>query len=293
MEIRHLRYFVAVAEQMSISRAAERLHTAQPSLGRQIRQLEGMLNTPLLRRNRHRWELTEAGAVLLVEARRILADIDGAALKVQQVGNEESGRIVAAFSPGASSAVLSRLLPLLHSRHPAMQIELRSLYSVEQVAAIRARTITVGFLRGPVEDPDIASELIRRDRMVVLIPARHPLARLKSIPVENLAQVPLILPRAFRGDMQALSARTGAEFKLGLESDNVLATLSAVGAGLGFSLLPDHYRQILPSRVVARPLALAPELTVDFVVAYRLGEPRPALAQFLAVVHDCFRKRRR
>jgi LysR family hca operon transcriptional activator len=291
MELRHLRYFVAVAEQMSISRAAERLHTAQPSLGRQIRQLESLLNTSLLTRNRHRWELTEAGMALLKEAKRILHELDSTVLKVQQAGHEEAGRIVAGFSPGASSAVLSRLLPLLKARHPEIHLVLRSLYSEEQVAAILDRSITVGFLRGPVGDPQIASEVIRRDRMMALIPSRHPLARLKQVPVEKLARLPLILSRTFREDLDSLAARAGVKFNMGLETDNILPTLSAVGAGLGFSVLPDHYEQILPKTVASRPLALTPAPTVDLVVAYRSGEIRPVLASFLAVVRSCFRKK--
>lgn len=290
MELRHLRYFVAVAEQMSISRAAERLHTAQPSLGRQIRQLESLLDTPLLTRSRHHWELTEAGAVLLTEAKRILRELDAAVLKVQQAGHQEAGRIVAGFSPGAASAVLSRLLPLLKARHPEIKLVLRSLYSSEQVAAILERSITVGFLRGPVENPQIASEVIRRDRMMALIPSRHPLAKLKQVPVEKLAELPLILSRTFREDLEALAAQSGVKFQTALETDNILPTLSAVGAGLGFSVLPDHYQQILPDTVVSRRMALTPEPTVDLVVAYRVGDTRPALAAFLAVVRNCFKK---
>jgi DNA-binding transcriptional LysR family regulator len=250
--------------------------------------LEGFLNTPLLTRHRHRWELTEAGTTLLADAKRILQELDATVLKVQQVGHEEAGRIVAGFSPGASSAVLSRLLPLLKTRHPEIKLVLRSLYSWEQAAAIQNRNITVGFMRGPVDNPQISSEVIRRDMMMALIPAQHPLARLKQVPVEKLARLPLILSRVFREDLDLLAARTGVKFQTALETDNILPTLSAVGAGLGFSVLPDHYAQILPKTVAARPLALTPPPTVDLVVAYRAEDARPTLSSFLAVVRDCF-----
>lgn len=289
MELRHLRYFVAVAEQLSMSRAAESLHTAQPSLGRQIRQLESFVGAPLLTRRKHHWELTEAGRTLLAEARRALQGLDSMVQMVQQVGHEEAGRIVAGFSPGAASAVLSRLLPLLKSCHPEIKLVLRSLYSAEQVAALKSRTINVAFLRGPVNDPDIASEIIRRDRIMALIPSQHPMARLKRVPLAKLAELPLILSRVFRDDVEALAARAGVTFRPALETDNILPTLSAVGAGLGFSLLPDHYEQILPKTVVARPLTLTPAPTVDLVVAHRAGDALPVLSVFLSVVHNCFR----
>lgn len=290
MELRHLRYFVAVAEQLSMSRAAERLHTAEPSLGRQIRQLEQFVGAPLLTRRKHKWELTEAGEIMLAEARRALEGLDSMVQIVRQVGNQEAGQIVAGFSPGASSAVLSRLLPLLKERHPEIKLILRSLYSMEQMAALKSRTISVAFLRGPVSGREIASEVIRRDRIMALIPSGHPLAKLKRVPLRKLAQLPLILSRVFKDDISAIAARGAVSFRTALETDSILPTLSAVGAGLGFSLLPDHYEQILPASVTARPLALSPAPTVDLVVAYRTGDNLPVLSALLAAVRECFGK---
>lgn len=290
MELRHLRYFVAVAEQLSMSRAAERLHTAEPSLGRQIRQLEQFIGAPLLIRRKHEWELTEAGKIMLAEARRALEGLDSMVQMVQQAGHQEAGRIVAGFSPGASSAVLSRLLPLLKARHPGINLVLRSLFSAEQVAALKSRTISVAFLRGPVSGREIASEVIRRDRIMALIPSDHPLARLKRVPLAKLAQLPLILSRVFKDDVTSIATRGAVTFRTALETDSILPTLSAVGAGLGFSLLPDHYEQILPESVTARPLTLSPAPTVDLVVAYRTSDNLPVLSAFLSVVRDCFRK---
>jgi LysR family hca operon transcriptional activator len=184
--------------------------------------------------------------------------------------------------------VLSRLLPWLRLRHPQIKLVLRSLYSVEQVPALKRRSIGVAFLRGPVNDRDIASTVIRRDRIMALIPSGHPLARLQRVPPARLVQLPLILSRFFRDDVSAIALRAGVNFQTALETDNILPTLSAVGAGLGFSLLPDQYQQILPKTVAARPLALTPQPTVDLVVAHRAGESLPTLSVFLAAVRECF-----
>lgn len=295
IELRHLRYFVAVAEELNFTRAAERMHTVQPSLGHQIHQLEEFVGVPLLRREGRRLALTEAGRTLLIESRRMMQELDIVFERVQLAGQTEADKLTVGFFHGAEWRVFPQLLPFLRSHCPRLELRLRNLPPPEQLAALRNRTIDVGFLRGPISEPEITTEFVLSDKILALIPARHPLAKLKRVSLQKLAELPFVtvsrsVAPVFHQSVVSLTAEAGVHFRSVLETESTLATLSAVGTGEGFTLLPAYVGQMLPKTVVARQLAVTPTPKAHLFVAYRTGEMKPMLKLFLTQLHDCFRE---
>jgi LysR family transcriptional regulator, hca operon transcriptional activator len=292
MDLRYLRFFIAVAEERSFTRAAALLHTVQPSLSQQIKRLENeFVGTPLFQRDRHHVELTEAGKVFLPEARAILKSAERAIRLARQAASATTGHLVIGFVPGAEGKVFEHVLPQLRAGNPGMQLTLRSLSTPEQFTALCEQTIDVGFLRPPVESPLLESELVLREPIVAALPAHHPLATLDRIPVAQLAQLPMIQVArrsapAVHDVAYQVAADSGVSFVALLETDSVLSTLNTIGAGLGFSLLPDYVTAICPPGVVTRPLDLASPPSLELVVAYRKNDTRPSLVTFLTLLRN-------
>ena len=291
MDSRYLRYFVAVAEDLSFTKAADRLHTAQPSLSQQIRRLEEIVGTPLFERDKHHVELTEAGRVFLEEARKLLQGTDRAIALARQAARAEAGHLSIGVIPGAEDKMFRTVLKVLRSRCPDVQLSLRSLPSPEQLTALQNRQINVGFLRGPIDDPAVAWNVVLRNAMLAVVPAKHPLAKLERIPVQALARIPLVqvshdIAPAVHDITNLVARRAGVEFHPGFVTDNVLATLNAVSCGLGFSLLPDYIQQVLPKTAVARPLDLEPMPELELLVAYRKDDKLSILRFFLSLLHE-------
>jgi LysR family hca operon transcriptional activator len=291
MDHRYLRYFIAVAEELSFTRAAERLHTVQPSLSQQIKKLEEIVGTPLFHRDTRHLELTEAGRVFLEEARAILRYMDHAIALARQAAHAEAGHIMIGFLPGAEAKIFPYILPTLRHRCPNLQVSLRSLATPEQIVALQNHLINIGFLRGPIVDSEIAWEPILREKIIAILPAQHPLAKFDRIPVPLLTKVPLVMVVREEAPIihditNAIAKQAGVEFHPAIDTDNVLTTLNTVGSGMGFSLLPDYVKHILPQSVAARPLALEPEPELDLLVAYRKDDRLPALPLFLALLRE-------
>jgi len=295
MELRLLRYFVAVAEELNFTHAAERLHTAQPSLSQQIRQLEDYVGTPLLDRDKRRLKLTEAGRVFLREARRLLADAEHAVTLARQAARAEAGLITIAIVPGPEGQLFSRVMPLLLHQYPNLDVVLRSMTSPEQISALQKGEINVGLLRGPITDEKIGYKVISREDVVAVIPADHPLARRKRVSPSALAEMPLIqLSRDVAPAVHDAMIRTGVaakvQFRTLLATENIMTTLNAVASGMGFTLLAAYVEDILPKNVVVRPLAMKHVPQLELLVAYRKDDPLPALAFFLRMLGDRHRK---
>ena len=289
MELRLLRYFIAVAEELSFTRAAERLRIAQPSLSQQIRQLEGLIGTPLLLRNKHRLVLTEPGRIFLREARSVLTCMNRAVELARQAARAEAGVMTIAMVPGPEGKMFSTVLSTLLRNYPNIQILLRSLTSPEQVAALKKGEINVGFLRGPVGDEEIDSEVLVREDVIVVLPARHALARKKRILVQELAAVPLVhvaraIAPALHDMVDKIAADAGVRFQSILEAESITTILNAVASGLGFCLHGEYVKRIAPKGVVIRHLDLNPVPKLELVVAYRKDDKLPALAFFLELL---------
>jgi LysR family hca operon transcriptional activator len=293
MELRHLRYFVAVAEELNFTRAAQRLNTAQPSLSQQIKQLEADIGIPLLDRSKRHVALTAGGKVFLGEAREILAHVERAGQRAARAQQGESTELIVGVVPAAEIKILPKLIPLVERRLPGIRLVLRNLPSAEQKRLLATGSLDVGLLRGPLQDTRLTVEDVLWEKLVVGLPARHALARKKVVSVRQLNDHPFIMVSRkgspeLHDAIQAFCESSGLHPRVVQQADNVLGNLNMVRAGIGFALLPDYAASILPGGVVARPLAwnLAP--VVSLVVAHRRGKPTAAMLAFKRLLRECF-----
>jgi LysR family transcriptional regulator, hca operon transcriptional activator len=292
MELRHLRCFVAVAEELNFTRAAKRLRTAQPWLSQQIIQLEQSVGTKLLERSKHEVKVTAAGRVFLRDCMEILEKIGQSVELAVKVAHAEVGELSVGLSPPAEVLVMPQL-PLIMKEVPGATAQLHCMSTTQQIAALRRYTIDVGFLRGPVEEPDLASEEILREEIVVVLPAKHHLAKIKRISVRMLRDLPCITISRnagwpLRDIVSSLYKQAGLRVRATQEAEGVYGHLNMVAAGLGFALLPEYVKSILPRGVVTKPLEWQPSPSISLMVAYRASDELPILGAFLKVLRRHF-----
>src|SRR5208282_909817 len=200
MELRHLRYFVAVAEELHFSRAAERLHMAQPPLSQQIRQLEDELGVQLFERTRRRVQLTDAGRVVLEEARRALVQADRVVAAAHRAAEGAAGFLRVGFSSSAPYTTLPAILRAFRAQFPGVALNLYERSTEEQIELLAAGTIDVALVRRPVENApeSLVIKTILREHLVLAMPHDHRLRSRRSVPVRALANEPFILFRVTR-----------------------------------------------------------------------------------------------
>ena len=187
MELRHLRYFVAVAEERHFGRAAARLHIAQPPLSQQIRRLEAELGEPLLYRTTRSVELSPAGEVLLERSREILAAVDAAVDDARRAARGEYGRLAIGFTGSSTYEMLPSLAAALRRELPGVVLDLRGeLLTPAQVARLLDGTLDLGLLRPPVHERDLDTEVLRSEPLIAVLPESHPLADSDAVPLEQL-----------------------------------------------------------------------------------------------------------
>jgi LysR family hca operon transcriptional activator len=292
VELRHLRYFVAVAEELNFTRAAARLHTSQPSLSQQIRQLEAAVGVALLNRSRQHVALTNAGRIFLREAKDILSRVEHAGRLAKQAADGRAGDLSVGTFPAADVRILPLLRPLVASRLPHLRLVLHSKYAVEPIAGLLSGALDAAFIRGPIESDQLEMREVRREEIVVMLPAHHALARRKRIPVELLDDLPCItmdrsLSPALYDAIASLYRQARIRMHAVSTADNVLGHLRLVQEGLGFALLPDSMGALLPPGVVLKPLECDPVPTVSIVVAWKSGNASPLVRAFVDLVRQC------
>jgi len=292
MELRHLKYFVAVAEELNFTRAAARLHTSQPSLSQQIRQLEAELGIALLERSRQYVALTSAGRIYLREAKDVLARIEHAGRLAKQAADGRAGDLSIGTFAAADVRILPALRPLVAAHLPHLRLVLHSKYAIDPLAGLIAGTLDVAFMRGPIDSDQLDIRELLREQIVVMLPAHHPLARRKSVPVELLDDLPCItmdrsLSPALHDAISALYRQARIRMHAVSSADNVLGHLRLVQEGLGFALLPDSMGALLPPGVVVKELKCDPAPTVSIVVAWKMGNTSPLVSAFVDLVHHC------
>ena len=289
MELRHLRYFVAVAEERHFGRAAERLHIAQPPLSQQIRRLEAEVGAPLLHRTTRSVELAPAGEVLLGRARDILAAVDAAADDARRAARGEFGRLAIGFTGSATYALLPAVAAALRAALPGVALDLRGeLLTPAQVAGLLDGTLDLGLLRPPVRERELAVEVVRREPLVAVLSREHPLAAADAIPLEELEHEPFVTyPSHFRSVLhdavEETCAAHGFRPNVALEVSETATLVSFVAAGLGVSLVPESVRHMTVEGAVYRPLA-RDTTTVELAVAWRRDDATPLLERALEVV---------
>jgi len=292
MELRHLRYFVAVAEELHFHRAATRLHISQPPLSQQIRALERELGVTLLARNRRRVALTAAGAGFLEDARAILASVDRAAEHARAIARGSQGTLSIGFVGSAMfSPTLPDMLREFRAAHPGVDLVLRELPTSAQLGALVAGELDVGVIRGPVEleelDGQVELMTIQRERLIAAVPADHRLAARRRVRAEELRGESFVIlarreaPGLYAGLAAAMREAGGLPEDV-LEVAEMQTIISLVAGGFGVSLVPASVGQVDRSGVVFRPLA-GPTPTIELAVAWRRGPGTPVREEFLSV----------
>jgi LysR family hca operon transcriptional activator len=289
VELRHLRYFLAVAEELNFTRAAHRLHTSQPSLSQQIRGLEAEVGVALLERSRHHVALTAAGRVFLRETRDILGRIDHAGRLAKQAASGRAGDLSVGTFPAADVRIVPALRPLVAAHLPNVRLVLHSKYAVEPVVGLHNGALDVAFMRGPLDVDGLDVVELATEEIVVVLPAHHPLARRTRIPIQVLHDLPCItmdraLAPALHDAIVALYRKAQIRMHVVSSADNVLGHLQLVQEGLGFALLPDSVGAVLPPGVVVKPLAFEPVPLVSIVVAWKTGNTSPLVRAFVDLV---------
>jgi DNA-binding transcriptional LysR family regulator len=290
MELRHLRYFVTVAEELHFGRAATRLAIVQPSLSQQIRQLEDELGFPLLYRTKRYVELTDAGKVFLVEARQVLAQVREAKHTAQRAYRGEVGRLVVGYISSSTYDLLPLMLRVYRERFPAVEVALRELTTQEQLRALEEEYIQVGLLRLPISAPLLHVEVVRREPIVCVLPEEHPLAMRERIAVSLLAQEPFVLQASQRGagysaQLLQLCLSSGFSPNVIQEVTEMHTIVSLVAAGMGVSLVPLSARNIRSQGVVYRELEGTATLT-EMAVAWRHDTHSALVQNFLSVARE-------
>jgi LysR family hca operon transcriptional activator len=289
MELRHLRYFVAVAEAGSLKLAAEKwLHTAQPSLSRQIRDLEREVGVPLLTRSVHGIELTAAGRAFLDHARLSLMQADAAAEAARRTATRTKAVFAIGFLTGQEAAWLPPAARILGDALPNIEIRVSSGFSTTLADDLVRGKIDIAFLR-PEPEPDLEYKLVVKEPLVAILPSDHPLAARKVVDPRDLIGEIFIgisdVPRVLRGVVNGYLKRSGVEIVPHLEIDNFAMAISLVTSERGVALLPISIEDYLPSSVVSRRLQ-GEQPTVDLVVGYHKANASPTLKMFLSRIDD-------
>ena len=295
MELRHLRYFVAVAEEQNFTRAAERLGINQPPLSLQISQLEKEMGAPLFHRRSRGIELTDAGKLLLEEARIILKGVETAKIGVQRRARGETGQIIVG---SASGTYFHPLIPAIvreyGMRHPNIVLAPEASHPTLLVARLRAGLIDLAVTWLPINDSEgLTIEPLGGEDAVIVLPAGHVLSGLTSVPLAALAnETFLLFPRALHPDAYDLviSAchRAGLNPVFGQEAPDIVSSIPLVAAGLGVSIVPRSTSGIMAEGVVFVPIeGDAP--CVEICLVHRRSDPSPAVQNFVAVARRVVR----
>ena len=286
MELRHLRYFIAVAEEGSLTNAAERrLYTAQPSLSRQIRDLELEVGAKLLERKARGIALTQAGRVFLDHARLVLLQIEAATEAARRAEQPAKPGFAVGFLTGQEVSWLPDTLRLLREEAPDIEILLSSHSSPELALALMRGKVDVAFLRHETETAGLAFRFLTKEPLIAVLPAGHRLAARRSVRLQEIARETYIsmavVAPALNAVIDEYAARNGIALTHSYEAENISAAISLITSTGGVTLFPYTVHNMLPSSVVARPLhGEAP--TIDLMMGYNKSNTSPLLKRFLS-----------
>lgn len=293
MELRHLRYFLAVAETLNFGRAARRLGIAQPPLSRQIKDLEAEVGTPLFQRTPRGVVLTDAGAVFAHKTAQILADSEEAVAEARDAGAGRGGRLVIGFVHSVAYSLLPRILPEFKRRHPKVAVSLREVTVADKESAILSEQVDIGIFRPPPRHPGIVNFPVNDEGFMLALPSAHPLARKRRIPAKALVDEHLVLFRALRGDVglggtiASFLRQNGIPITAGEEVGTIHAALGLVIAGVGVCLVPDTTAVISIPGLVFRPF-VEPTPRVASTVCWRAGDRGILVRAFRQYLQETF-----
>lgn len=292
MELRHLRYFLAVAEEKHFGRAAARLHMAQPPLSQQVRQLEAELGVTLLERTTRKVDLTPAGEAYLARVRAVLEAVEAAGEEARRIHDGLEGRLVLGCVGSATYSLLPSLARTLREQLPGVDFTFRGeMLSPDQVAALRDGSVDLALLRPPGdsddEHADLAFTTVRQDRYVVAVPEGHRLADRRRVRVADLRQEGLVVHSgqgrsAMHTAVVALCRAEGFEPDIRHEVAETSTMVTFVAAGLGVAIVPEPVADLGVAGATYRPLATSARM--DLVVATRADDASALVARALDVV---------
>jgi LysR family hca operon transcriptional activator len=285
MELRHLRYFVTVAETANFTRAAEILHTVQPSLSRQIQDLEREIGAMLLQRNSRKIELTPAGVVFLDEARLVLAQAERAVERARQVARASAGRLTLGFLPGVEIDLLVGVMTALHGELKDVELTMHSQPSPDLIRSLHARRIDAAFIRPDDDCEGLEVRILRREHLLAAVPAGHRLAKATSIKPTDFNKQPFIAVAAERAPVlatviQEFTRKHNIVASECYEAENLAMAFSLIASIDGLSLLPEYAFRLCPPSVVAVPLASTAPM-IDLALASHPGNRSSVLNAFI------------
>ncbi|WP_317203969.1 LysR substrate-binding domain-containing protein [Janthinobacterium sp.] len=293
MELRHLRYFVAVAEELHFTRAAERLHIGQPPLSQQIQALETELGAQLFERSKRWVRLTEAGRLFLDDARRILALAEQAAVTARRAQRGEAGvlRIGFTFSTPLTPLFAS-VIKRYRQQFPLVSLTLHEMATLPQIDAIAQRTLDLGFVRPPEVEIPAAVELatLRQDPLVLVLPGDHPLAAREAVAIRELAGEAFVMyPKSAGAGISPqiirLCRAAGFVPHVAQEAGEASTIIGLVAAGCGISLLPASFQRIRMDGVCYRAIS-DPAASTSLLLARLRGHSTPLIDAFFALVNE-------
>jgi DNA-binding transcriptional LysR family regulator len=286
MELRHLRYFLAVAEELHFARAAERLHIEQSPLSRAIKDLESDLGVCLFERTTRSTHLTWAGQVFLDETRRVMTTLEQAVSTTKAAASGYRGTLRVALSDGVAQPWFSTLLAQCREEEPDVEIRLFEATSAEQMRGLRDKLYDAGFALSSEPGEGITAQAVWNDPLVIAVPARHPLLVYKRIPLAEVIRYPLVLcqPEQCEGyyrqiDRILRTVRAEPTVAEHVASFDLMMTLVAAGYGLGFAK-ESHIAFCRHPEIVARPLAGKPQVLTTYLLRPN-SEPSEPLSRFI------------
>lgn len=289
MELRHLRYFLAVAEERHFGRAAEKLHMAQPPLSQQIKQLEAVLGTQLFERTTRRVDLTEAGRLLVERARQILADVDSASTDVAEVGRGAAGVLRLGFSGTATYRLMPEIVRLARHRMPNVRLQVvGEMLTPQMEEGLLENRLDAAIIRPPIASHDLRLDEFEQTPLVVALPKDHPFAlETGPLPAADLSGEDLVsYPRgsAVASVAAEISRRAGFRPRIVQEATETSTLIALVAAGLGLCILPASSALPLSTSITIRPLT--PAVTIGLATAWRADDSSPLVAAFVGLVRD-------
>jgi DNA-binding transcriptional LysR family regulator len=284
-ELRHLRYFLAVAEELHFTRAARRLNIAQPPLSIQIRQLESLIGATLFVRDRRTVTLTPAGAAFVNGARRTLAEAERAADAARRASGGEVQTLRVGFTDSAALSVLPDMVRCFSRDHPDVRLELTEDATQAQLDSVDKDRVDVALVRGPLSAKSLRTVVLLRERFMVALPLAHPLTKHRTLSTKAVAQEPIVLfPRhlapQFHDTVVGMFRRARLSLNVTQEAAEYQTMMSLVAAGLGISIVPESVTNLGRKGVVYRPLT-GVTARAQVVAAFRVDRWSPTLEKFL------------
>ena len=292
MELRHLRYFVAVAEELNFTRAAQRMCTVQPSLSQQIKDLEAEVGVQLLTRTNRKVELTLEGEAFLKEALLCLEHAEKAVNDARQIANIQKDQLHIGFVPVAEMKVFPYIMPNIRAHFPSLKIHFHSLTDAEQFRALKKGTIDIAFTRYPEASEEFTHIQVFQEPLALIIPKNSPVADQRHLSIKSFNQQDFVIsdedasPQLHK-IIQDFFKSSKLNVNVVQKSTNILLNVNLVGMGVGWSLVPAYVIPLLGDKIIVKN-TIEPLPMIGLYASYRKGQSNEALQLILQVLKDQF-----